>query len=186
MRVNQEIETLKTDIFSDNWDKMKKSSNRLFEIGGRENIDYLLGLLDQPNPLVRNAVALTFMDNKFNDALEPLLKSITKEENKSARGTMVYALEALDCSNKLKELFDILFTAAKNAEVQTGILTVLDEQEFEFTKNDLSEIQEKWERLKDHWDKMNGIDKENKKDYEIDRDVIQNFVDGYVSYLEKR
>lgn len=186
MRVDQEIEKLKTDIFSDDWDKMKESSNRLFEIGGQENIDYLLGLLDQPNSLVRNAVALTFKENRFNDALDPLLKSITKEENKNARGTMVYALQTLNCSNKLKELFDILFTATKNVEVQSGILTVLDEQEFEFTKNDLIEIQEKWERLKDNWDELNGIKKGEVKEYDINREVIQNFVDGYVSYLEAR
>ncbi|MBX2965949.1 MAG: hypothetical protein KF845_07370 [Cyclobacteriaceae bacterium] len=185
MTVDQEIEKLKTGIFSDDWDKMKESSNRLFEIGGQENVDYLIGLLDQSNPLVRNAVALTFMDNKFNDALEPLLKSIIKEENRNARGTMVYALEELDCKNKLKELFDILFTAAKNAEVQTGILTVLDEQEFEFTKDDLIEIQEKWERLKDDWNELNGINKGKVKDYEIDKETIQNFVDGYVSYLKR-
>jgi HEAT repeat protein len=186
MRVNEEIEKLKTDIFSDNWDKMKKSTSRLFEIGGQKNIDYLLGLLDQPNPMVRNAVALTFMDNKFNDALEPLLKSITKDKNKSSRGTMVYALQALDCSNKLKELFDILFTATKNAEVQSGILTVLVEQEFEFSKDDLIQIQEKWERLKDDWDELNGIKDGEVKDYEIDKGIIQNFVNGYLCYLESR
>jgi hypothetical protein len=185
MRVEQEINKLKTDIFSDDWEKMKESANRLFEIGGHENIDYLLGLLDQPNPSVRNAVALTFMDNKFDYALDQLLKSITKEENKNARGTMVYALQALDCSNKLKELFYILFTATNNVEVQTGILTILDEQKFEFTKNDLIEIQYKWEKLKDNWDESNGIKKGAVKEYEIDQDIIQNLVDGFVSYLNK-
>jgi hypothetical protein len=126
------------------------------------------------------------MDNKFNDALEPLLRSITKEENRNARGTMVYALQELDCTDKLKELFDILFTATKNAEVQTGILTVLDGQEFEFTKDDLREIQKKWEILKEDWDELNGIKKGEVKDYEIDKNVVQTFVDGYVSYLETK
>jgi len=186
MRVEQEIEKLKTDIFSDNWDRMKESSSRLFEIGGQENIHYLVGLLEQSNSIVRNAIALTFMDNKFNDGLEPLLKSITKEENKSARGTMVYALQTLDCKNKLKELFDILFTATKNWEVQSGILTVLEEQEFEFTEDDLIEIKEKWEKLKDNWDELNNVDKDNLREHDIDRDLVQNFVDGYASYLERR
>jgi HEAT repeat protein len=185
MSTDQEIEKLKRDIFSDDWDKMKQSVNRLFEIGGQQNLDYLVGLLDQSNSGVRNAVALTFMDNKFNEGLEPLLKSIVKDENKNSRGTMVYALQALDCKNKLGELFDILFTATKNWEVQSGILTVLEEQEFEFTENNLIEIRQKWERLKDNWDELNGIKKGELKDYEIDKDIIQNFVDGYVSYLEK-
>ncbi len=184
MRVDQEIEKLKTDIFSIDRDKMKVAVNRLFAIGGQDNIEYLIGLLDQRNSLVRNEVAMTFMDNKFNDALEPLLTSIKKPENRNARGTMVYALQALDCSQKLKELFDILFTATKNIEVQSGILTVLEEQEFEFTKTDLIEIRSTWDMLKETWNDSNGIDDENLKEYEIDREAIQDFVDGYVSYLE--
>src|SRR5689334_20446993 len=128
MTTNHEIEKLKSDISSNDWKRMTESANRLFEIGGQENIDYLVELLDQSNPLIRNAVALTFMDNKFDDALEPLLQSITKKENKNARGTMVHALQELDCSKKLRELFDILFAAAGNVEVQVGILAVLDVQ----------------------------------------------------------
>jgi HEAT repeat protein len=186
MRVDQEIEKLKTDIFSGDRDKMKEAVNRLFAIGGQDNIDYLIELLDQENSLVRNEVAMTFMDNKFNQALEPLLNSISKAENINARGTMVYALQALDCSHKLKELFEILFTATKNWEVQSGVLTVLEEQEFEFTRNDLIDIKDKWERLKENWNDLNGIEKGvTKKAYEIDSDIIQDFVDGYVSYLEK-
>ncbi|MCZ8023641.1 MAG: hypothetical protein O9294_17890 [Cytophagales bacterium] len=186
MRVDKEIEKLKANIFSGDWDKMKESSNRLFEIGSQEDIDYLLSLLDQPNSLVRNAVSLTFMDYKFNDALDPLLKSIAKHENRNDRGTMVYALQKLDCRSKLKELFNILFTSPKNLEVQSGILQILDEQEFEFTKYDLIEIQKNWERLKDNWDEENGIEKGELREFDIDRDVIQNFVDGYVSYLKSQ
>jgi hypothetical protein len=184
MRVDQEIDKLKTDIFSADWDKVKESVNGLFEIGGQENVDYLIGLLDQENSLIRNAVAMTFMDKKFNEGLEPLLKAIGKVENKNARGTMVYALQTLDCNKKLKELFDILFSATKNWEVQSGILTVLEEQEFEFSKTDLREIQTKWNKIKDDWDEANGIDKDHLKEYEIDKELVQDFVKGYVSYLK--
>jgi hypothetical protein len=185
MRVDQEIEKLKTDIFSGDRDTMKEAVNRLFTSGGQDNIDYLIGLLDQGNSLIRNEVAMTFMDNKFNDALEPLLNSINKPENRNARGTMVYALQALDCSQKLKELFYILFTATKNIEVQSGILTVLEEQEFEFTRTDLMEIRTTWDKLKETWNDSNGIKEGDRKEYEIDREAIQDFVDGYVSYLDR-
>ena len=185
MRVDQEIEKLKSDIFSDDWDKMKSASNRLFEIGGQDNIDYLIGLLDQQNSGVRDAVALTFRDNKFNDALEPLLRAINKNENKGYNGTMAYALEELDCSHKLSELFDILFD--KNSwEVQNHILTVLDKQIFEFTEDDLIRIKSKWENIKDNWNDLNKIDKHNLRKHDLDKDLVQNFVDRYVSYLEKR
>jgi HEAT repeat protein len=186
MTIEQEIKQLKSDLFTaDNWDKRKTSSSRLFEIGGQENIDYLIGLLDQENSLVRNAVAMTFMDNKFNEALEPLLISINKAEHIKSRGTLVYALNALDCSQKLRELFDILFSATRNWEVQSGILTVLEEQEFEFSVDDLQHIKQKWDGLKSNWNQLNGVDKDNLRKYEIDEDLVQDFVDGYMAYLEK-
>ncbi len=185
LRVVQEIEKLKNDIFSGDWDKMKASANRLFEIGGQENIDYLLGLLDQTNSEVRNAVALTFRDNEFNDALETILNSINKKENKGYTGTMVYALEKLDCRLKLKELFNILFDN-NSYEVQNHILTILDEQTFEFTETDLLEVKSTWEKLKDNWNELNNVDKDNLKEHDIDQDLVQGFVDGYVTYLEQR
>jgi hypothetical protein len=181
----QEIEKLKNDIFSGDWDKMKASANRLFEIGGQENIDYLVGLLDQSNSGVRNAVALTFRDNEFNDALEPLLNSINRKENKGYNGTMVYALEKLNCGLKLKELFHILFDS-NSYEVQNHILTILDEQIFEFTKADLLEIKANWEKVKVSWNKLNNVDSENLRERDIDDNLIQSFVDGYVTYLEQR
>ncbi|HEY3405594.1 MAG TPA: hypothetical protein VGK59_19560 [Ohtaekwangia sp.] len=185
MIADQEIEKLKTDIFSDDWDKVMAASNRLFEIGGQENIDYLLGLLDQSNSRIRNAVALTFRDNQFNEALEPLLASINKRENKEYTGTMVYALEALDCKFKLRELFNILFDN-NSYEVQNHILTILDEQEFEFTEADLLEIKVNWDKIKSSWNELNNINSGNLREHDIDQDLIQSFVDGYVSYLEQK
>lgn len=182
--MDQEIEKLKTDIFSNDKEKMKIATNRIFEIGGRSNIDFLIGLLDQENSRIRDVVALTFRDNGFNDALEPLFKSITKKEFKGYTGTMVYALEKLDCSKKFNELFDLLFDNS-SYEVQNHTLNILDEQEFEFTKDDLLRIGNKWDGIKEDWDKINHIDSNNLKDYDLHRGVIQDFVDGYMSYLEK-
>lgn len=183
MTDQQEIEQLKTDVVSDDWDKAKESAKRLFAIDGLDTHDFLMGILDQPNVGARNAVALAIMDNRFQDALDPLLKSITKKENTNTRGTMVYALQSLDCSLKLRELFSVLFTATKNFEVQSGILTVLEEQQFEFTEDDLLEIQQTWDKLKETWDESNGVEPTSRNEYDIDRAIIQNFVDGYVSYL---
>ena len=178
MRDDREIEKLKTDIFSENWEKMKVATDRMFEIGGQENIDYLIGLLDQSNLVVRNAVSLTFRKNKFNKALEPLLNSIYKKEYKGYNGTLVYALETLDCSKKLSELFDILFED-NSYEVQYHVLTILDKQIFEFTSEDLLGIKTKWDNLKNNWNEKNKIDPDNLKTYDLDRDLIQNFVDRF-------
>ena len=184
MRADQEIEKLKNDIFSDNSDKIKAAADRLFEIGGQENIDYLIKLVEQENSKIRDVVALLIRDNELNEALEPLLKSINKKEFKGYTGTMVYALEKLDCSKKLNELFDLLF-GGSSYEVQNHVLTILNEQTFEFTTEDISRIKEKWDKLEKDWNRLNNIDEENISSFDIDKKVIQEFVDGYVSYLEQ-
>lgn len=181
-----EIDKLKSDILSDDWEKMIPASNRIFEIGGQENINYLINLLDNENSSVRNAVALTFRDNKYNEAIEPLLKAINKIENVSHRGTMVYALETMDCKVKFRELFILLFNGINNWEVQNSVLTILDEQEFEFSEEDLRFIKESWDSLKDKWNQLNFIDEKNISEIDIDRNVIQNYIDEFLSYLKEK
>jgi len=185
MRDTEEIHKLKKNIFSADWEGKKASANRLFEIGGQENTDYLISLLDQSNSQVRDAVALTFRERKFNEALDPLLKAIVKKENSGYNGTMVYALETLDCSHKLKDLFEILFE--KNSyEAQNHILTILNEQTFEFSSSDLLTIKAKWDALKERWNVLNNIEGENLRKHDIDKDLIQSFVDSYTSYFDKK
>jgi len=98
---------------------------------------------------------------------------------------MVYALEKLDCRLKLKELFNILLDNS-SYEVQNHILTILDSQTFEFTEADLLKVKAKWDNLKDRWDELNNVDKDNLREHDIDQDLVQSFVDRYVIYLEQR
>ena len=45
-KINQdEIDQLKKNIFSDDWDLVKSSADRLGEIGGKEIADFLIFLL---------------------------------------------------------------------------------------------------------------------------------------------
>lgn len=179
-----EAENFKAQMFSDDWGSIKNASNNIFRIGRQENYEYLLSLLDQKNPLIRNAVALTCRDNKFDLAIESLLKAIKKPENLRTRGTLVYALEKLNCSQKLVELFDILFTGINNWEVQTSILTILEEQIFDFSEEDLLKIKAQWEVLKPNWNSLQNINKNDLKEIDIHEDLIQEFVDGFLDYLK--
>jgi hypothetical protein len=47
------------------------------------------------------------------------------------------------------------------------------------------EIRTTWDKLKETWNDSNGIKEGDRKEYEIDREAIQDFVDGYVSYLDR-
>ena len=74
-----EIEKLKTDILSDNWEVVKSSADRLGQIGGDEVVDFLISLLAVENSGIRNRAELAFYDIKDNRALEPLLTAVFKE-----------------------------------------------------------------------------------------------------------
>ena len=140
--LKNEINQLKKNIFSEDWDIVKSSADKLGKIGGKEVTDFLISLLALDNSGIRNRAALALEDIKDNMALEPLLTAIFKKENHNYNGTMVFALQALDCSKKLKEIFRILFFETYEAKISA--YAILCDQTFDFTKQDLIEIQKMW------------------------------------------
>jgi HEAT repeat protein len=171
-----EFEQLKKDVFSDDWELVKSSADRLGQIGGGEVVDFLITLIASDNSSIRNRAALALEDIKDNRALEPLLTAIFKKENHNYNGTMVFALESLDCSQKLKEIFRILFYETYESKISA--YAILSDQIFDFTKEDLLEIKNMWEDCKQHPDKCPGYD-----DLET-REMMQDAVDGFMSYLK--
>ncbi len=145
MQPAQDLVTIKADFFSPDPKVATAASDKLGELGGDEVIAFLIPILESENAWLRNSAALALRDIGDNRAVEPLFHAIQKPENANNRGTLVYALEELDCSQKLPELFDILFYARYEAKMSAA--TVLDEQIFEFSAEDLHEIQRKWEDL---------------------------------------
>lgn len=190
MNKRQRVEHLKSAVMSEDWHEAKDACQRLFHFGGRFNRTgrrkcrrFLIALLYQENPRARNAAAMTFRINRFNTAVVPLFHAIIKPENSRYRGTLVYALEKLNCIYHLGELFSILFGAAGNWEVQASILNILEEQIFEFTKDELRTIAESWNAIQNNWNTLNNIDENNIREIDFDRRLIQHFVDGYLAYL---
>jgi len=172
-----EIEELKKNIFSDDWELVKSSSDRLGKIGGTEAVDFLIPLLGLDNPGIRNSAALALSDIGDNRALDPLLSAIFKKENHNHNQTLVYALETLDCSEKLVEIFTILFYESYVGKISA--CNILNEQIFLFTEQDLLNIEMMWEDLKKHPEKGIPMNGETMAD-------IQKLVDGYLSYLKPK
>ena len=170
-----EIEQLKKDIFSDDWELVKTSADRLSKIGGDEVVTFLISLFKLNNSGIRNRAALAIERLKDQRALEPLLEAIFKKENHNYNGTMVFALESLDCSKNLKEIFTILFYESYEAKLSAS--AILEDQIFDFTKEDLQDIKEMWTDLQLHPEKFPEFD-----DKEV-RELIQDNVEGYLSYL---
>lgn len=172
MGANQSIK----DIFSEEWEFIKNSLVRSVEINLEDENEFLISLLRLDNSNIRNKAALVLKDRKEIKALEPLLTAIFKKENHNYNGTMVYALESLDCSKKLKEIFEILFYESYEAKISA--YEILCNQTFEFTKQDIIEIQQMWEDCKLHPEKY-----PLNKSLEV-MSMIQDAVDGFISYLK--
>jgi len=169
-----EIEQLKRNIFSSDWELVKFSADKLGEIGGDEITDFLISLLDLDDSGIRNRAALALEDIGDNKAVEPLFKSIFKNHNYN--GTMVFALESLDCSKHLKDIFKILFSEAYEAKMSA--MAILDTQIFEFTSQDLIDINDMWEDCKLHPEKCPEIEHDDV------RTEMQDSVDGFMEYLK--
>jgi hypothetical protein len=176
-RLKIEIEKLKKDIFSDNWELALSSADRLGKIGNDEEIDFLISLLLSDKSSMRNLAALGLRDNKIDRAIDPLLKAIFIKENYNNNGTMVYALELLDCSKKLVEIFKILFYQGFEAKLHS--YSILSEQTFEFANQDLKEIKRMWEDCQLHPEKCPLYDNDET------REMMQDAVEGYLLYLTK-
>lgn len=176
--MENEIIILKQKIISGDWDNLKVALERLIEIKGEEYVfDFLISLISNTDPKIRNNAALAIEELKIEKALEPLLESIFKEENKNYNGTLVFALSSLDCSQNLKDIFRILFSYAYEAKMSA--ISILDEQSFEFTKQDLLEIKAMWENCK--LNPETCIEFNNPKV----RKEMQSCVDSFLFYLEE-
>ncbi len=74
-----EVEQLKKNVFSEDWEVVKSSAHRLGEIGGGEVVEFLISLLSLDAAGIRNRAALALEIIKDNRALEPLLAAIFKK-----------------------------------------------------------------------------------------------------------
>ncbi|WP_420579926.1 hypothetical protein [Reichenbachiella sp.] len=171
---------LKSQLLSADWKDQKSITNLLFEDG---EYSYLLELFQHEDSSIRNSVALTFKEHKYQEALDPIFKAVQTEAFRNSRGTLIFALQSLNCSHKLNELYNILFSATNNWEVQNGVLSILDEQEFEFTAEELLSIESTWKEVRGDWNRNNGIQEEKHTNFQIDEKTITEVLNGFLSHL---
>lgn len=173
--MNRNIAQLKEDMLSGEFERMQESAKKLIEIGGPEISDLFISLLKSENPAVRNIAALCLADMKEQRALEPILKAIFLKESFDANGTLAYALQFLDCSKRIKEVFRILFYC--DYEPKLSASDILSEQIFEFSQQDIYEIFEMWEDCKRNPQKCPYYN-----NLEV-RAMMENAVEGFRVYL---
>lgn len=96
-------------------------------------------LLQSKKSYVRDNAALGLRKLKDDRAIPFLLSAIHKPENKHFNGTLVYALEVLDCKNIFLTLIDLALHG--DYEVQCHALNILREQGFTVTKEEIEKAE---------------------------------------------
>ena len=143
------IRNLKERILSHNvransksWQRALNAADELVKVGGENAIDFLIELLSSSDSDIRNVAALALRESPGKRVAEALIDAIFKAENRNSNGTLVYALEGMDCSRRSVKIFYILFHFSY--ECRISALVILSQQAFELTNDDLEKIEEMW------------------------------------------
>ena len=138
------------DLQSDDREIAEEASQILEARGDATVVDHLVELLRSPHGQIRNRTALVLRKIEDNRAIEPLMTAIQLPANKNNNGTLIYALQTLDCQHLFSFLFDLVIDG--DFEVECMSLAILQEQDFEVTPAMLCEAKHKLDEysLRDH------------------------------------
>jgi len=117
---------------------------------------------------------LTF---KIERAKEKLIKRILDKETFNSNGTMTYALSHLNCQNYLVNVFEILATQSYESKIHA--YSIMSEQTFEFTEDDLNKMKNIWNQFEESTKRIKDLDEET-------IEMVKDGYEGYVSYLYKQ
>ena len=129
------------DLRSDDWEIAEGASEVLVARGGTDVVDSLIPVLRSTDARVRNWAAHVLREIGDDRAVEPLVNAINVPENCNNRGSLVYALQTLDCRNHFQFLFDLAIEG--NYEVRCMVLMIFEDQEFELTPTIVAEVTNK-------------------------------------------
>ena len=138
--MDKEITTLKEKIKSEDWDTRRSAVDRLAEINSEESTSILLDMLKSDDAQIRNLAAVAIRESKDQKYFDPLIKRISELGTKGQIGTLVYALENLDCSRNLHAIANLNLNREKNMEVKHSTTVILNEQSFKLTKKEFEEV----------------------------------------------
>ncbi len=156
----ENLSKLRQQIISTDGEERLRAADRLASIGGDEAFNILIPVLNNKNTGIRDAAALSLRAIGNSKAVPYLVKAIRNSKDKKNCGTLVYALEKLDCSKLLLLLVKLALHGS--FEVQNHALTILFEQSFKTSRGEIA----KAKNMVSKNIKIKGIDKDLIKDLE--------------------
>lgn len=150
----------------------KEAAETLGQIGGDDVLHFLISLLELDDPRIRNHAALALEQISDDRAIEPLLKAIFKQENHNCNGTVVFALQALNCSKYLVSIVRILLF--ETFESKMSAYTILTTQKFNASNEEIAEIELMWNKCRNSPECCVGYD--DPRIREMMEDAMQNYI----------
>lgn len=89
---------------------------------------------------IRNLAAAAMRETGNQKYFIPLVNRINELGTKGKIGTLVYALENLDCRRSLYDIANLNLNAGKNMEVKHSTTVILNDQTFRLTNKELKEV----------------------------------------------
>ena len=174
--IEEEVEFLKNVVITEN-ENVGDAVERLAWIGDDVALEFFLYLitLDNTRSDKRHLGTIGLRCLRDNRAVDPLFAAALKKENINYNGSLVYALTELDCSHKLRELFEILFYHGYEAQVHA--YNILCDQTFEFSRQDIIDVKKEWQDLPLHPEKYPR--------YNDSKNMIDDAVSWYLTDLEE-
>lgn len=92
------IEELKKDFLSDDFEIHDKACEKSGELGGSEILKFLISKLKDKDIRIKRGAAQALRKMGDMKAVYPLLRAIIDPVNKNCNASFVYALQTHDCS----------------------------------------------------------------------------------------
>ena len=136
-----------------------------------KSIEYIITKLNSNDTAVRYIASHMILTFKIEEAKQKLIERILNKDTYNSNGTMTYALYHLNCKSNLVDVFKIL--ATQSYESKMHAYSILSEQEFEFSEEDLNQISLIWKKVKSNQE----LEKET-------FDMIEDAYKGFISYMD--
>lgn len=86
----------------------------------------------------RNAVAIFLSEMKCDEAVPKIIEIIRNEKGSKYIGTLVYALQDLECAEYLEQIFDLIYIG--NYEVRRNMFTLLEQNKDKITSGSFDKM----------------------------------------------
>ena len=107
--ISKEFDENLNALKSQDAEEVERAIRNLGESSDQRAIPFLLDmLLKEHNDNLRNVIALSLGSLKADDAVPILIQLVKKPELKNKRGSLVYALQNLDCKNYFIDIVELI------------------------------------------------------------------------------